>query len=289
MLVVSEWLEVGCKGTSVGALLETHIHEDNFLGVLGPVAPGWRYDNNYSEAAGGRIWLLWNPSLSVVVYLRTDQLILCGVFDPASGTNCTVAFVYAHNSEAEWRNLWRDLVSITSNSLVSAIPLIILGDFNQILTAAEHFSLFPYELPIRGMEDFQRCLEESNLSDMDIRGTFFSWSNRRPEDPILRKLDRMICSEKWREIYPEAVSVFEAPGDSDHSPAVVSFSSASQARKCSFKHFSFLSSHLRFLSEIRKTREEPIPVGSCLFSLCQRLKKAKLTCRRLNREGFDNI
>ena len=180
-------------------------------------------------------------------------------------------------------------MSITSNSLVSAAPLIVLGDFNQILTASEHFSLLPYELPIRDMEDFQRCLEESNLSDMDIRGTFFSWSNRRPEDPILRKLDRMICSEKWREIYPEAVSVFEAPGDSDHSPAVVSFSSASQARKCSFKHFSFLSSHLRFLSEIRKTREEPIPVGSCLFSLCQRLKKAKLTCRRLNREGFDNI
>jgi len=180
-------------------------------------------------------------------------------------------------------------VSITSNSLVAAAPLIVLGDFNQILTAAEHFSLLPYELPIRGMEEFQRCLEESNLSDMDKRGTFFSWSNRRLEDPILRKLDRVLCSERWSENFPEAVSIFEAPGDSDHSPAVVTFFSASQSRKCSFKYSSFLSSHLRFLAEIRKTWEESIPVGSCLFSLGQRLKKAKLTCRRLNREGFGNI
>jgi len=94
--VVRSWLQG--LGTSVGALLETHVQDENILGVLGPVAPGWRYENNYSEAAGGRIWLLWNSSLSVVIYLRTDQLILCGVFDPASGTNCTVAFVYAHNT-----------------------------------------------------------------------------------------------------------------------------------------------------------------------------------------------
>lgn len=41
--------------------------------------------------------------------------------------------------------------------------------------------------------------------------------------------------------------------------------------------------------ELLKTWEEPIPVGSKLFSLGQRLKKAKATCRRLNKEGFGNI
>lgn len=94
----------------MGALLETHVQEENFRSVLGAVAPGWRFDNNYSDAAGGRIWLLWSQSLSVVIFKKTDQMILCGVSDPASGTNCTVAFVYAHNTEGERRNLWRDLV-----------------------------------------------------------------------------------------------------------------------------------------------------------------------------------
>lgn len=83
--------------------------------------------------------------------------------DPASGTSCTVAFVYARNTEAERMSLWRDLVAISRNSLIAASPLVVMGDFNQILTAAEHFSIQPYDLPVRGMEELQNCLTESNL------------------------------------------------------------------------------------------------------------------------------
>ncbi|KAJ0262857.1 hypothetical protein HA466_0033230 [Hirschfeldia incana] len=207
----------------------------------------------------------------------------------SSRVSCSVVFVYARNTEAERRVLWRDLVAISRNSLVAASPLLVMGDFNQILTAGEHFSLLPYDLPVRGMEDFQSALEDGNLSDLDIRGSFFSWSNRRPEDQFLRKLDRVLCNEKWRDIFPDAVSVFEAPGESDHSPAVVSFSSQPQTRKCSFKYFSFLASHPSFKEEMLKAWEESIPVGSKMYSLGQRLKKAKATCRRLNKEGFGNI
>lgn len=276
-------------GSSVGALLETHVHEENFLSVVGAVSPGWRYDSNYSQAAGGRIWLVWNPAVSMIVYLKTEQLILCGVLDPATNTSCTIVFVYARNSEVERRSLWTDLVTIASNPLVASTPLVVLGDFNQILTAAEHFSLLPYDLPVRGMAAFQECLIDSGLSDMDFRGTFFPWSNGRPEDPILRKLDKVVCNDKWREVFPEDVSVFEAPGDSDHSPAVVTFSTLPEQRKVSFKYFSFIAPHPKFMEELMKSWEELIPVGSKLFSLGQRLKKAKATCRKLNREGFGNI
>lgn len=246
--MVRSWLQN--LGTSVGALLETHVQEENFHSVFGAVAPGWRFENNYAEAAGGRIWLLWKASLSVVVYRKTDQLILCGVLDPETGLEYTVAVVYAHNTEVERRSLWRDMRDIARHQLVASSPFVILGDFNQILSSTEHFSIQPYDLPVRGMEEFRVCLEESNLSDMDIRGTFFSWSNKRPEDPILRKLDRALCNERWRERYPEAVSIFEAPGDSDHSPIVVHFSTDSQSRKCSFKYFSFMSSHPRYIAEL---------------------------------------
>lgn len=150
--VVRGWLQN--MGSSVGALLETHVQEENVRSVLGATAPGWRFDSNYDQAVGGRIWLLWRPKVSVVVYLRTDQVILCGVMDPATGTNCTVGFVYAYNTEMERRRLWMDLASIANNSLVAASPLVIIGDFNQILTAEEHFSIQQYELPVRGMTEF---------------------------------------------------------------------------------------------------------------------------------------
>lgn len=253
-------------GSSVGALLETHVQEENFLSVMGDTAPGWRFENNYSQAVGGRVWLLWSPDILVVVYLKMDQFILCGVLDPASGTSCTVAFVYAHNTEMERRSLWNDLATIANNHLVSSSPLVVIGDFNQILKAEDHFSLQPYDLPVRGMAEFQECLDQSSLADMEFRGTFFSWSNKRPEDPILRKLDRAICNENWRD------TVFEPPGDSDHSPAIISFSFLPEVRKCSFKYFSFISTHPRFLEEMLLTWQEEIPIGSRIFSLGQRLK-----------------
>ena len=170
--VVRSWLQG--VGSSVGALLETHVQEENFISVLGDTAPGWRVENNYSQAAGGRIWLLWSPDISVMVYLKTGQLILCGVMEPVTGTNCTVAFVYAHNTEVERRSLWSDLVTIANNSLVSSSPFVVVGDFNQILKAEEHYSLLPYDLPVRGMLEFQECLDSCNMADMEFRGTFFS-------------------------------------------------------------------------------------------------------------------
>ncbi|KAG2256827.1 hypothetical protein Bca52824_076121 [Brassica carinata] len=132
-----------------GSSSETHVHESNLHSVLEAMALGWRFDNNYSVASGGRIWLMWSQNLSVVVYLKTEQLILCGVLEPATGMSCTVSFVYAQNTEEERRVLWRNLVMIARNSLLAASPFVVLGDFNQILTAAEHFSLQPYDFSIR--------------------------------------------------------------------------------------------------------------------------------------------
>lgn len=78
--------------------METHVQEENVSSVLGPTALGWRFDTKNDQTVGGRIWLLWKPEVFVVVYLRTDKLIICGVTDPATGTSCTVCFVYAHNT-----------------------------------------------------------------------------------------------------------------------------------------------------------------------------------------------
>ncbi|KAJ4903774.1 Uncharacterized protein Rs2_17725 [Raphanus sativus] len=39
------------------------------------IFPGWRYDSNHSDAAeNGRIVFMWDPSLSVVTYLKTPQI-----------------------------------------------------------------------------------------------------------------------------------------------------------------------------------------------------------------------
>lgn len=47
----------------VGAFVETHVREENAISIVQSVVPGWRFDNNYQEAEGGRIWVVWDPNI----------------------------------------------------------------------------------------------------------------------------------------------------------------------------------------------------------------------------------
>lgn len=276
-------------GWSVGAFVETRVREENSASLMSRLLQGWSFDSNYSETDGGRILIVWDQSLSVVVFKKSEQMLVCGVFDPASQVSLTVGFAYAHNTEGQRGRLWEELVGISNHHLVRYKPFIILGDFNQILNADEHFSILPYELPIRGMEDFRDILVQCELEDLETRGTFYTWTNNRPEDPIIRKLDRALGNEVWRETFPDVAAQFDAPGESDHSPCVVDLNTVSEVRKVSFKYFSFLSTHPQFLELILAAWQEEIAVGSELFSLAQRLKEVKKACRRINRIGFADI
>lgn len=110
------------------------------------------------------------------------------------------------------------------------VPLLVLGDFNQVRSASEHFSNVSYPLPVSAMGEFQECLLDSGLDDLETRGVFFFWCNGRPEDPILRKLDKAFGNDEWKR-FPEVVAMFEAPGDSDHALCVVDFDIVPEVRK----------------------------------------------------------
>ncbi|KAL0650948.1 hypothetical protein Bca4012_093639 [Brassica carinata] len=276
-------------GSSVGAFLETHVSEENSVQVAVGCLQGWRFESNYSEVAGGRIWLVWDPALSVMVFQKSEQMIICGVFEPETQTSLTVGFVYVYNTEVQRRSLWDEIQQVSSHNLVRNKPFLILGDFNQIVSASEHFSILPYDLPVRGMDEFRNCLGQCELEDLETRGIFFTWSNNREDDPIIRKLDRALGNEAWRDAFPDIVAQFETPGESDHAPCIVDLHTVSEVRKVSFKYFAFLSTHPQFLEGITAAWQEEIAVGSELFSLGQRLKAVKKVCRRLNKIGFGNI
>ena len=195
--------------------METHVREENASSIIQSVVPGWRFDENYQHSERGRIWVVWDPSVSLIVYKRSAQAITCGVFDRASNVLFIVVFVYAFNTAIQKRDLWTEIEDTCNLPVVKNLPTLVLGDFNQILTADEHYSINPFTLPVRGMEEFQECLSRS---DLEARGKHFTWGNGRPEDPILRKLDRVLGNEKRRDQFPEVYALFDCPGDSDHSP-----------------------------------------------------------------------
>ncbi|KAG7588741.1 Zinc finger CCHC-type superfamily [Arabidopsis suecica] len=168
-------------------------------------------------------------------------------------------------------------------------PWLLMGDFNQIASTSEHFSINPSSFSLSGLDDFQSCLRDNDLADLPCRGVFFTWSNHQQENPIIRKLDRAVGNGAWFNTFRSAVAVFDPPGDSDHSPCIISLMNHPDHSKKSFKYFSFLASHQSFLSCLSAAWEEETLCGSMMFVLGEKLKKAKKACRLLNRQGFGNL
>ena len=285
--MVRSW--VASNNFLVGSFLETYVSEANASAVLDATLPGWPTDNNYGFSELGRIWVVWHPSVSVLVFKKSDQLILCSIKLPMVSQSFVVAFVYGRNTPLQRRSLWDDISALSSSSPLNSTPWALMGDFNQIANSSEHFSILQASMPLGGLDDFQYCLRDNDLDDIPSKGVFFTWTNHQVENPILRKLDRALANDHWFSVYLNSYAAFDPPGESDHSPCILNLeSNAERSKKC-FRYFSFLSTHPSFISSLLSAWEEHILVGSAMFSLGEHLRAAKKCCRRLNRIGFSNI
>lgn len=66
------------------------------------------------------------------------------------------------------------------------------------------------------MDDLDECIRLAEMEDLKFMGWLYTWSNRRPENPILRKLDRVLVNETW--MIGVVISVLLPQSISDYSP-----------------------------------------------------------------------
>ncbi|CAA7058378.1 unnamed protein product [Microthlaspi erraticum] len=251
---------------------------------------GWRFDSNHSpEAENGRIIVVWDPLLSVITFLKTSQLILVGVYNPATRHSFNIAFIYARNTREERVVLWDLLRELASTVPVSSSPWIVMGDFNQILSIDEAYSLLPTTISLLGMVNLQECLDSCQLFDISSRGCFYTWDNKSLTNPKARKLDRAVINEVWQDTYPNSNALFDTPGSSDHSPCLVSLSNEVTRRKIRFNFFTFFTLHPDYRTLMEEAWSSVSVSGGTTFSLYQRLRSAKACCKGLNRSSFSNI
>ena len=96
----------------------------------------------------------------------------------------------------------------------SVNPILIGGDFNIIRKASEknkpgtpgHWSFL-----------FNAILEQAGVRELEITGREFTWGNNLPI-PTFEKLDRILCSTEWEEVYPLTQITALTRGKSDHTP-----------------------------------------------------------------------
>lgn len=156
--------------------------------------------------------------------------------------------VYGHNNEMDRRSLWRELVDL--QFCMNGIPWIAMGDFNVIKHMNERSDFHEGMHTSMGVEDFQACLHSIGLIDLNSHGVFYTWSNKRSDGFIAKKLDRILVNDFWLLSFPSSFSEFTAPDFSDHSPGWMKFPSFTKGKSCPFRFFTFISLHRDFLSTV---------------------------------------
>ncbi|KAF8086634.1 hypothetical protein N665_0618s0010 [Sinapis alba] len=71
------------------------------------------------------------------------------------------------------------------------------------------------------MIEFKSCLDDREVKDLCYHGPCFTWTNKQHDDPIAKKLDRVLANEHWLFEYPLCQVIFSGPAISYHSQGLV--------------------------------------------------------------------
>ena len=199
-----------------GSLVETHVKQLKQQKFINKLLPGWSFDNNYDFSELGKIWILWHPSVKLLVLSKSLQMISCEVQVPDYPETFVVSFVYASNDETVRQTLWDELVVLSSDSRVVGKAWAVMGDFNQTLHPSDHSATISQNVD-RATRVFRETLLDASLVDLNFRGSTFTWWNKRANSPIAKKIDRVLVNDMWVDIFPSALGFFGKPHFSDHA------------------------------------------------------------------------
>lgn len=92
-------------------------------------------------------------------------------------------------SAEERKEVWMDLCDHHNSPIIGTKTWMILGDFNETLDMNEHSNFDSSPAVSMGMRGFQDMVNHCSLTDMAYHGPLFTWSNKRGDDLISKKLD----------------------------------------------------------------------------------------------------
>jgi hypothetical protein len=167
----------------------------------------------------------------------------CGIIQ-ADGLRWRIIGFYGHPEAALRPRSWALLRHL---SLVSNIPWLVMGDFNEITRLEEKSS--GDDRNATQMVEFRDALLDCSLQDLGFVGAEFTWSNKRDHQELIRvRLDRGVATGTWRHEFPLASIRHLVVSSSDHMGLIMDTTSAPVVQQGNWRRkrlFRFEKSWLR--------------------------------------------
>jgi len=189
--------------------------------------------------------------------------------------------VYGPNLDADKLHFLQELRDIRAGC---PGPWLIGGDFNLIYRSADKNNP---NVDRAMMGRFRRLINELELQELELLGRHFTWSNER-DAPTLVRLDRVLCSSSWGQLFPDSLLQSTAAGISDHCPLVLGLRDNVRGRG-RFHFENFRPSLDGFLEVVDTTWASPVP-GICPFEqLAAKFKGLTIALQSWSQKMVGNV
>lgn len=132
--------------------------------IVQKLRPCWLCIDNYTSAKLGRIWLLYDSRVNILVFHKSSQAIHCHVFSVVDQKYFFLSVIYSSNCDIKRRFLWAELSTIKAQA--SLVPWLVVSDFNVIKTVEERSDYYQGMCSSGPSLDFQNCLHTLEFMDL---------------------------------------------------------------------------------------------------------------------------
>ena len=150
-------------------------------------------------------------------------------------------------------------------------PYLVGGDFNIIRFASDKNKPSGVH---KHTDLFNNIISTYDLIDIHLVGGRYTWSNNH-ENPTLERLDRILISKQWEDLFPSAF-IYKLPREvSDHNPLILATQTSKPVSKLSFRFELSWIKDQEFKPLVDKIWNKPCHASSALERIQSKLKRFK--------------
>ncbi|KAK6118331.1 hypothetical protein DH2020_047902 [Rehmannia glutinosa] len=193
-----------------------------------------------------KIWIFLKFGLDYTVSLDHEQVISLIVSSPNFSQPIHTSCIYAKCSTVDRRPLWDSLITLADN--YQNIPWLVGGDFNCFLSEDERSGSDTNRR--LDMEEFNAAVVVCSLIDLGCSGaTHHTWV----KNGLFERLDRILVSPSWGDIFGKSVVSHLSRVHSDHVPLLLRASNSIHRKPAAFRFQKMWIRHHSFLDTIRES------------------------------------